>query len=399
MFSVHPKLDCPHHHDLNVSRLCSALTAEKINSPCSLCKGVENWFCLTCESIFCSRYEQGHMSTHFEEVGHAVALSFSDGSFWCYECDSYVYSPVLQQLARHFSDTKFPDGDQMDRLFGSQQVDAATAVEEEVAKASPVQAFDKQQLVHGIASEKFKRIAVLTGAGISVAAGIPDFRSAGTGLYARVADWGLSKPEDVFHIEVFKEDPTHFYHVAKMFFNDFSVEPVKAHKFIKTLNDRGQLMMNYTQNIDGLELKAGLPLDKLVQAHGHMRNARCYQCKKEYEIEMFRKYVEDDKILYCDSCQGGIVKPDIVFFGEKLSESFAMHFQSIDEADLIIAMGSSFKVFPFAFLLHMLPRATPIVMINREDPGVLNGRENFLFLQGDIEDHIDELCQDLCWNL
>lgn len=196
-------------------------------------------------------------------------------------------------------------------------------------------------------------------------------------------------------MELFTADPKPFYNVANTFLREFDVNPVKAHKFIKLLHDRDQLLMNYTQNIDGLELKAGLPLDKLTQAHGHMREAYCHQCKKDYPIDLYKDHVDRQEVLYCDECQGGIVKPSIVFFGEALPSSFFQSFRLIEEADLVIVMGTSLKVYPFAFLLSdsILPGHVPIVMINRENPGIV--RDNFLFLQGNIEDHIGSICEEL----
>ena len=69
------------------------------------------------------------------------------------------------------------------------------------------------------------------------------------------------------------------------------IKPVITHKFIKKINDEGQLLRAITQNIDGLELDAGLPLDKLIQAHGHFRNVRCIECKKETPMEEWKKAV------------------------------------------------------------------------------------------------------------
>lgn len=109
-----------------------------------------------------------------------------------------------------------------------------------------------------------KNIIVLTGAGISTSLGIPDFRSAGTGLYSKLHHLGLNDPQEVFNITVFKEDPNIFFSVARDILPDterFS----PTHAFITLLQQKGKLLTNYSQNIDNLESKAGISPDKLIQ--------------------------------------------------------------------------------------------------------------------------------------
>lgn len=109
-----------------------------------------------------------------------------------------------------------------------------------------------------------KNIIVLTGAGISTSLGIPDFRSAGTGLYSKLAHLGLNDPQEVFNITVFREDPTIFFSVAR----DILPETERfspTHAFIAMLQQKGKLLTNYSQNIDNLESKAGITADKLIQ--------------------------------------------------------------------------------------------------------------------------------------
>ena len=92
LFAVDVKYDCPHlalHEDLTVD----------IQAPCLQCANVgENWLCLTCSEVLCSRYVNCHMVDHNAESQHPVALSFSDASVWCYSCDSYIDSPCLKQV-------------------------------------------------------------------------------------------------------------------------------------------------------------------------------------------------------------------------------------------------------------------------------------------------------------
>ena len=100
---------------------------------------------------------------------------------------------------------------------------------------------------------KFKKITVMTGAGISVAAGIPDFRSPDTGLYAKLKDYNLPFPEAVFNIEYFLKNPEPFYKLAKEFLAMRKYKATYVHHFCKMLKDKGLMAHYLTQNIDNLE--------------------------------------------------------------------------------------------------------------------------------------------------
>lgn len=115
---------------------------------------------------------------------------------------------------------------------------------------------------------------------MSVAAGIPDFRTPGTGLYDQLSKFNLPTPESIFNLNYFLENPLPFIKLAKEWSaSDFN--PTLGHKFINKINDENMLLYCITQNIDGLEIKAGVPEDKLLQAHGHSRTAHCTKCKRE----------------------------------------------------------------------------------------------------------------------
>ena len=269
MFTVQPKSDCPHLEVIDLKGLHDCLSAQSLTAPCNTCQDKsENWMCFECKNIYCSRYVNEHMALHNAETGHAVALSFSDASIWCYSCDSYVTSPGAQRVARKLGDLKFPDGDQsVAKDFGG----PGPVVEKGFAPLV------YEDIVHGIRDKTYNKIAIMTGAGISVAAGIPDFRTPGTGLYAKVGELGLPYPEAIFSLEFLRDNPLPFFKIANGFLT-YKAKPVKAHNFIKRVSDKGQLLVNFTQNIDGLELDAGVPEGLLIQAHGHMRSAHCVEC-------------------------------------------------------------------------------------------------------------------------
>ena len=117
-------------------------------------------------------------------------------------------------------------------------------------------------IVDGLRNGRFRRILVLSGAGISVSAGIPDFRSPKTGIYANLKEYNLPKPEAIFTIDYFRKKPEPFYRFCKNF--DLSaITPTPTHYFIKLLQNKGMLWKCMTQNIDNLEEKAGIKMDQV----------------------------------------------------------------------------------------------------------------------------------------
>ncbi|KAJ7357460.1 hypothetical protein OS493_024976 [Desmophyllum pertusum] len=194
-----------------------------------------------------------------------------------------------------------------------------------------------------------KNIVVMTGAGISTAAGIPDFRSPGTGLYDNLQKYDLPYPQAVFEINFFRSNPEPFFTLAKELYPG-TFKPTISHYFIKFLNDRELLLRNYTQNIDTLEREAGIPEEKLVEAHGSFHMAHCLDCRKEYTHEWVKDEIFADKVPSCPDCKG-VVKPDIVFFGESLPDVFHKCLpQDMPKCDLLLVMGTSLKVAAICFL-------------------------------------------------
>ena len=186
------------------------------------------------------------------------------------------------------------------------------------------------------------RIAALTGAGISTTAGIPDFRGP-RGLYVtRQYD-----PEKTFDISYFDHDPSYFFSFARDFVQLVErVQPTLTHRFLAMLERRGKLDAVITQNIDGLHQKAGSK--RVVEVHGSVRNGHCRKCGRAYAYEELKAKILKEEIARCDSC-GGIVKPDIVFFGEAV-QGMGEASNVAGRADLFFVIGSSLTVYPAASL-------------------------------------------------
>jgi len=216
----------------------------------------------------------------------------------------------------------------------------------------------------------------MTGAGISVSAGIPDFRSPGTGLYDNLQKYKLPTPEAIFHIDYLRKHPRAFFTLAKELFPG-AYSPTASHFFAKLLADKGCLLRCYTQNIDGLEILAGVEPELLVQAHGGFQNSHCIDCGKEHSTEFVRDAVMKEDIPLCqDGSCGGIVKPDVVFFGESLPERFfRLVKEDFEQCDLLIVMGTSLKVHPFAGLISKVKQHVPRLLMNNERVGESEPRE------------------------
>ncbi|OMJ26955.1 NAD-dependent histone deacetylase sir2 [Smittium culicis] len=364
-----------------------------------------------------------------------------------------------------------------------------------------------------------KRIIVLTGAGVSVSCGIPDFRSS-KGIYQQLAnEFGLDDPQQMFDIDYFMENPELFYSFAKQLYPD-NFKPSPSHYFIKLLEDRAKLLRNYTQNIDTLEHVTGI--NKVLNCHGSFATATCVRCGYKCQGDDIKKDVMNLNVSYCPRCNDpkythnfsqnlhslseasnslskphekniistpsksfsnkqsgpstppkisasthddlplynsntnehsgtpspstntsphhihspsksskpaknrnrtvhinkhysdsdsdashdsdykydsiqGVMKPDIVFFGENLPSIFHSSLQDDrTQVDLLIVMGSSLKVAPVSEIMGHLPPNIPQIVINKTPITHLNFD---IQLIGDSDDIVAYLCYRLGWNL
>ncbi|NXU94960.1 SIR2 deacetylase, partial [Xiphorhynchus elegans] len=160
-------------------------------------------------------------------------------------------------------------------------------------------------------------------------AGIPDFRSPGTGLYANLQSYDLPYPEAIFEISFFKQNPEPFFALARELYPG-QFKPTVCHYFMRLLQDKGLLLRCYTQNIDTLERVAGLDPERLVEAHGTFFTSHCLRpsCRQPYSLSWMKERIFSSLVPKCEKCQG-LVKPDIVFFGESLPSRFFTLLQSV----------------------------------------------------------------------
>uniref|UniRef100_A0A8C5Z1G0 Sirtuin 3 n=1 Tax=Marmota marmota marmota TaxID=9994 RepID=A0A8C5Z1G0_MARMA len=214
----------------------------------------------------------------------------------------------------------------------------------------------------------------MVGAGISTPSGIPDFRSPGSGLYSNLQQYNIPYPEAIFELEFFFHNPKPFFTLAKELYPG-NYRPNATHYFLRLLHDKGLLLRLYTQNIDGLE--RGEPLFPL-----HVTSAD----------------VMADRVPCCPVCTG-IVKPDIVFFGEPLPQRFLLHVVDFPMADLLLILGTSLEVEPFASLSEAVGSSVPRLLINRDlvGPFTWRPRRRDVAQLGDVIHSVERLVELLGW--
>ncbi len=200
-------------------------------------------------------------------------------------------------------------------------------------------------------------IVFFGGAGVSTDSGIKDFRSK-DGLYNMKSKYSA---EYMLSKDLFYSDPTAFYEYYKNNLNCLDVLPNATHKYLKKLEDKGKLKAIITQNIDGLHTKAGNK--KVYEIHGSIYNNYCLKCHKFYSAD----YVFSAKDVPQCNC-GGIIKPDVVLYGEMLPECFIDSQEAIMKADMLIVAGTSLTVEPASSLVRLFSGKYLVIINNDKTP-------------------------------
>ena len=232
------------------------------------------------------------------------------------------------------------------------------------------------------------RVVALTGAGISVPSGIPDFRSPRTGLWAHV------DPMEVAHIDVFHRDPERFWRFYGERFQSLEDKrPNPAHQALVTLERAGLLQAVITQNIDRLHAAAGTR--ELVEVHGTIAHSSCLSCGGRYELADVRARQRSaaDGIPRCDCARP--LKPDVVLFGEYLPVEALERAQELAAgAELMLCIGSSLEVYPVAQLPEVtLARGGKLAILTQGTTPL--DRRAAIRLIGDVVDELDALLAEL----
>ncbi|HHV54594.1 MAG TPA: NAD-dependent deacetylase [Firmicutes bacterium] len=247
------------------------------------------------------------------------------------------------------------------------------------------------RLAAWIAEHAPEGIVVLTGAGISTASGIPDFRSPGTGL------WETLDPMEAMSLASFSRDPEHFYRLAMETWLPpiLAAKPNPAHFALAELEAAGYIRSVITQNIDGLHQAAGSR--QVWEIHGNVRESECLRCGYRGKLDLpawsappgaspagppaLPASSRPDGASgppalppRCPRCQAPL-KPAIVLFGEPMSPAFTRAWEAAREAAAMIVVGSSLQVAPAAYL----PDLARHLVINNLEPTPADERAELLF--------------------
>jgi NAD-dependent deacetylase len=223
-----------------------------------------------------------------------------------------------------------------------------------------------------------ERAVVLTGAGISVPSGIPDFRTPGKGLWENV------NPMEVAHIDVFRRDPDRFWHFyGSRFASLKDVKPNRAHEVVAELERRGIVRGVITQNIDRLHRAAGSR--NVIEVHGSIEWSVCPECGGKVGIDRVMEHLtqHEGTAPECQACVA-VLKPNVVLFGELLPEqAMADAYALAQEADLMLCIGSSLEVYPVASLPGVAREAGARLALVTQGPTPYDGEAD-VKLGGDV---------------
>ena len=374
---------------IHISNLSNLIDANKflkyfnfIDLNCFLCKKSQNSlaFCIICGEIYCSnicKYQ------HIKKNQHYIYIYLDDISIFCCKCDSYIYNKKLNLHIQYLYERKY--------FFPFFTFYSKNKIHE----------IKYNYLTTNLKNNKFRNIIFCVGAGISTTAGIPDFRSK-TGLFQQLQEkYNMHSPEEFFYLGTFLNNPLYFYEFCK-FFDLNKTKPTITHKFMSfMIYKKNNIKYIFTQNIDNLELKAKIPENKIVFAHGSFNKGHCAVCKNEIDINLINEGIKNQKVVYCKKC-GGPCKPNIIFYSEALPEEFFLKAEDSKDSDLCIVMGTSLQVYPFANIPKILKRSCWKIMINMTKIGNFFYDmlfSNSLMLMGDTTDNIiKKILFDCNWN-
>ena len=218
------------------------------------------------------------------------------------------------------------------------------------------------------AIENSNNIVFFGGAGVSTESGIPDYRGP-KGLYTQKN--GRCTPPPSLNMKLFKDAPENFFDYYRKHMLSWNAEPNAAHYKLAELEKQGKLKAVITQNIDGLHQAAGSK--NVIELHGSIKSNHCIICRKSYDVSEIR---ETTGVPHCKIC-GGLIKPDVVFFGEKLDKAVLNKAKKyIRAADMLIVGGTSLVVNPAVSLTYEFKGKT-LAMINLAQTA-LDGRADIV---------------------
>lgn len=197
-----------------------------------------------------------------------------------------------------------------------------------------------------------QKITFLTGAGVSVASGIPDYRSM-TGVYA-----GIDAPEYLLSHSCLQEEPEKFYRFVKELYHPQAKGNI-IHQTMARLEKEKATVKIVTQNIDQLHHQVGS--QKVMNFHGSLYDCYCQKCGETVAVEAYLQSMTHQKC-------GGMIRPNVVLYEEGLAEEvISQSIKAVAEAELIVIVGTSLKVYPFASLIDYRHGDSQVIVINQEE--------------------------------
>ena len=337
--------------------------------------------CLNCMGIF---YTKKTVIEHYNKSLDGLYLNLKNWKLICLECSSQYDIKLVEQILKY-------------RIVCNllNEVEIFPPSDKLILSKNEIKDVKYNTFANKLKNKKYTKILFMVGAGISTTAGIPDFRSK-TGLFKQLQDkYNLSSPEEFFYKKTFLEKPQYFYEFTKLF--DLSkINSTISHKFMNFILTKNIVKYIFTQNIDGLEIKAKIPEEKLIFAHGNFYKGHCAKCNKEIDINKINEGIQKGEIYYCPDCKGPC-KPNVVFYGEGLPKRFFEKLGECKDVDLIIIMGTSLKVQPFASIPYLTNPFADIVVFNMEEVGGFLFNKlycNALFIEGKTDENIIKLLKD-----
>jgi NAD-dependent deacetylase len=233
-----------------------------------------------------------------------------------------------------------------------------------------------------------KKAVVLTGAGFSTASGVPDFRTPGSGLWARFL------PMEVASLSTFRYDPEKFFTwLRPLASHMLRAKPNPAHQALAELEEGGYIKIIITQNIDFLHQRAGSK--QVLEVHGTFNTLTCVGCYHQYNSKGFiDAFIEEGIIPHCPSCHH-LLKPDVILFEEQLPVRTWMQAQDASSTcDLMLVAGTSLEVMPSAGLpVKALDNGAHLIMVNKT-PTYVDERADLIFTS-DIAEIIPRIAREV----
>jgi NAD-dependent histone deacetylase SIR2 len=368
---------------------------------CENCEeNCELWICITCGKSFCGRYKNNHCYLHYisnNQKDHNICISFLDFSIWCYQCENnffsdkgnYITNTLCQKYIDILAQFKFSINynPSIYDIFNSMDL-----------SKNHIKDIKYHNFIELLKNNKLNKITFLVGAGISTSSGIPDFRGSNGVFIDIIKKYNLQRAEEFFSKKNFLEKPELLYDYLKQF-KSKEYFPNITHYFMKYLIDKKKCELIFTQNFDGLEIKAGIDPNNILFAHGTLTEGHCISCGDNVDINLINKGINDNKIIKCEKC-GGPCKPKIVLYNEDLPEIFYEKADYAKECDVGIIIGTELVVDPFSRLTNKFNKNAWIVIINKTFVGDFDCYNIFnkqLFLEGYCDDIIKQILIDCGW--